>query len=302
MAIASLAARVITRCPMPLSPSTSAVAGADLVTVMLGWALKPRALRRRTYCGRRNIPWPSAPVRSASVISSAQRAASASGRPAATNESLSSEVTARAGTRIMPASAISSSLDLSQTFLAQDLRRVTAEDNVAVGRGDVRRTHLPHAFSGAHVVRIIAAEEHPICADRGNQKFQRCLGVQNGVVEEAVEIPRRRMLHMHFRFRPHLPAVHPAAALVWDEAAAVRHDEIQLGMALEHAAENQAGAGDGGVERIADQVAEIIRAQPVGAGDIAGMDHHEGVEFGGRGPERLEARIVEILAVDVGAD
>src|ERR1700722_19693347 len=236
MAIASLAARVITRCPMPLSPSTSAVAGADFVTVMLGWALKPRAFSRRTYCGRRRMPWPSAPVRSASVISSAQRTASALGKPAGTNESVSSEVTARAGTRIMPASAI----DSSQTFLAQNFRRVTAENDVAVGRRNIRRTHLPHAFSGAHVVRVIAAEEHPIGADRGNQKFQRRLGVQNGVVEEAVEIRRRRMLHMHFRLRPHLPAMHPAAALVRNKTAAVRHDEIQLGMPLQHAAENQA--------------------------------------------------------------
>src|SRR5580704_180466 len=175
MAIASLAARVITRCPMPLSPSTSAVAGADLVTVMLGWALKPRAFSRRTYCGSRNMPCPSAPVRSASVISSAQRAASASGKPAATNESFSSDVTARAGTRVMPASSI-----LSQPFLAQDLCRVVAENDVAVSGGNIGRAHLPHAFSGAHVVRVIAAEEHPIGADRGNQEFQRRLGVQDG--------------------------------------------------------------------------------------------------------------------------
>src|SRR5580698_5493398 len=117
---------------MPLSPSTNAVAGAVRVTVMFGRALKPFAFSRRTYCGSRKMPWPSAPVRSASVISSAQRAASASGKPAATNESLSSEVTARAGTRVMPASAIA----LSQTFLAQDLGRVIAEDDVAVGGGD----------------------------------------------------------------------------------------------------------------------------------------------------------------------
>src|SRR4029077_16553858 len=235
MAIASLAARVITRCPMPLSPSTTAVAGADFVTVMLGCALKPRALSRRTYCGSRKMPWPSAPVRSASVINSAQRAASAAGRPAATNESVSSEVIARAGTRVMPASAMSSSLGSSQTLLAQDLRRVIAENDVAVGRGNVRRTHLPHAFAGAHVVRIIAAEEHPIGADRGNEKFQRRLGVHNGVVEEAVEIRRRRMLDVHFRLRPHLPAVHPAPALIGNEAAAMRHDEIELGMPLQYA-------------------------------------------------------------------
>src|SRR6202008_2469250 len=216
-ATASLAARVIPRCPMPLSPSTSAVAGADFVTVMLGCALKPRSFSRRPSCGSRTMPSPSAPVRSASVISSAPRAASAAGKPAATNESVSSEVTARAGTRIMPASAISSSPASSQTLLAQDLRRVTAENNVAVGFGDVRGTNLPHAFARTHVVWIIAAEEHPIGADRGNEKFQRRLGVQDGVVEEAVEKRRRRMLHMHLRLRPHLPAVHPAAALIRNE-------------------------------------------------------------------------------------
>src|SRR6202044_754313 len=229
---------VITRCPMPLSPSTKAVAGAVFVTVMFGRLLNPPAASRRTYCGSRNMPWPSAPVRSASVISSAQRAAWAPGNPAATNESVSSEVTARAGTHVMPASVMSSSPASSETLLAQDLRRVTAENDVAVGRGDVGRTHLPHAFTRAHVVRVIAAEEHPIGADRGNQKFQRRLGVQNGVVKEAVEIRRRRMFHMHLRLRPHLPAMHPAAALVRNEAPAVRHDEIELRVSLQHAAKN----------------------------------------------------------------
>ena len=50
------AARDITRWPMPLSPSTIAVAGAERDTVMFGCLLKPPALRRRTYCGRRKMP------------------------------------------------------------------------------------------------------------------------------------------------------------------------------------------------------------------------------------------------------
>jgi hypothetical protein len=93
IAIASLAARVITRWPMPLSPSTSAVAGPVRVTVMFGLRIEAAGLERRTYCGSRKMPWPSAPVRSASVISSAQRAASAPGKPAATKQSLISAVT-----------------------------------------------------------------------------------------------------------------------------------------------------------------------------------------------------------------
>ena len=44
----------------------------ERVTVMFGRLLKPPALSRRTYCGRRNTPCASAPVRSASPISSAQ--------------------------------------------------------------------------------------------------------------------------------------------------------------------------------------------------------------------------------------
>src|SRR5580693_1890900 len=148
---------------MPLSPSTSAVAGAVFDTVMAGRVLKPPAFSRRTYCGRRSTPWPSAPVRSACVISSAQRAASAAGRPAATNESTIRAVTARAGTRAKSASAIV----LSQTLLAQDRRRMAAQNGIAVGGRDGGGAHLPHAFARSHVVGIIAAEEHPIGAGRG---------------------------------------------------------------------------------------------------------------------------------------
>ena len=187
-------------------------------------------------------------------------------------------------------------------LLPEDRRRVSAENRVAVGGGDIGGLDLPHAFAGAHVVGIIAAEKDAVGAGRADQKFQRRLGVGDGVVAQAVEITLRRMFQMQFRLRPHLPAMHPAAALIGNEAAGMHHDEIERGITLHHAAEDQARRGNGGVERIADQVVEIIRAQPVGAGDIAGMDHHEGVELGGGRPDRLEARIVEILAVDVRGD
>ena len=57
-------------------------------TVMFGRGLKPPAFRRRTYCGSRNTPCASAPVRSASPISSAHLAASSRGSPAAASASV----------------------------------------------------------------------------------------------------------------------------------------------------------------------------------------------------------------------
>src|SRR6267154_542807 len=85
--IAVFAAKLITTCPMPLSPSTSAIPAASRATRTFGFTLTapPRILR--TYCCRRKIPWPSAPWRSARTISSAQVAASLAGRPTATSAS-----------------------------------------------------------------------------------------------------------------------------------------------------------------------------------------------------------------------
>src|SRR5215469_5082639 len=301
IAMASLAARDITKCPMPLSPSTSAVAGAVRDTVMFGRLLKPPALSRRTYCGRRKMPWPSAPVRSASLISSAQRAASGCGSPAAASASAISALVARAGMR---ATSLVSILfrRCRLALLFQNGRGVIAENRVAIGRRNAERAHLAHTFHRTHVVGIIAAEKHPRRADRGDQKFQRRFGMQYGVVEKAIEIFLRRLFQVHFRLGAHLPAVHPASALIGNKAAAMDHEKIELGIARQDAAEDQARGRDGGVERIADQVVEIISAQPVGAGDIAGMDQYQGVELGGRRPERFEPRVVEIAAADIGPD
>src|ERR1700691_4142164 len=54
----------------------------------------------------------------------------------------------------------SASLDRCRlTLLAQDRRRVTTENFVAVGGGDGERADVPHAIQHAHVIGIIAAEE-----------------------------------------------------------------------------------------------------------------------------------------------
>ena len=67
-------------------------------------------------------------------------------------------------------------------------------------------------------------------------------------------------------------------------------------------AKSEAGGGDRGVERIADEVAEIIVLQPVGRRRRGRVDEDEGAELRRGRPDRLQLRIVEIAAPDVRAD
>jgi len=76
--IAIAAARLMTRCPMPLSPLTSAVEACSRTTRMFGLVLKPPARMRLAYCGNRLTPWPSEPCKSACAISAATTPASRS--------------------------------------------------------------------------------------------------------------------------------------------------------------------------------------------------------------------------------
>ncbi len=82
----------------------------------------------------------------------------------------------------------------------------------------------------------------------------------------------------------------------------MREADFQRRMALEHAAEHETRGGDGGVERIADQVAEIVGRQPIRPRHVDGVEQNERIELGGRGPDRLELGIVEVLARHVRAD
>src|SRR5215470_10856066 len=149
---------------MPLSPSIRAVAGAVFSMRISGRLLKPPALRRRTYCGSRNTPWPSAPVRSASVINCAHWAASAAGNSAAIRASAIRPQIACAGTRTKVGIATSPSPHVAPSVragLTDERQGPIAEDRCLVGLRNRQRPDLPHALERTHVVRIVAAEHHP---------------------------------------------------------------------------------------------------------------------------------------------
>src|ERR687892_2886971 len=126
-------------------------------------------------------------------------------------------------------------------------------------------------------------------------------GRAGSVVEEAGERGGRGDLQALLRLLALAPAVDEARLLVRQEAAAVRQEDLEVGMALEHPCEDQAGGGDRGIERVADEVAEIIILQPVGRGRCGRVDEDQVAELRRGGPDRFRARIVESAAPHVRA-
>src|SRR5713226_9532137 len=73
-------------------------------------------------------------------------------------------------------------------------------------------------------------------------------------------------------------------------------------MSLEHSAENELRKGDRRVERIADDIRQVVPGQASAQRRADGMHKDERTEILGRRPEGFETLVVEVHAVDVCAD
>src|SRR5690606_6503733 len=103
------------------------------------------------------------------------------------------------------------------------------------------------------------------------------------------------------RFRPYLMAVVEATDAEHAIAASMREDRLQLRQAVEDAAEDERGERHRGLERIADEIAQMVLLQPGIGAATAGMVIDDGAEAGGRLKHREEGRIVPVRAVDMRA-
>src|SRR5712691_4789280 len=141
---------------------------------------------------------------------------------------------------------------------AKHARRVAAEDQVAIVRGNRKLADARDAIEIPHVEGIIAAEQDVRRADRRDQEFERRPGMKNGVVEQAGDRVLRAVLKLDLGLGPDLETVPEAAGLIGQESAAVREADLEPGIVLDHAAEHEARARDGGLERQADEVLQVI--------------------------------------------
>src|SRR5512135_1796973 len=99
--------------------------------------------------------------------------------------------------------------------------------------------------------------------------------MQDRVVVKTLRDVRRLLGNIFFRFGPYLPAMFPTRRLIRREAAAMGEHDGQLGMTVEYTTKVEAGRADGSVERITDQVVQIIGLHPIGARNVVGMHENE---------------------------
>src|SRR6266436_9005891 len=120
------------------------------------------------------------------------------------------------------------------------------------------------------------------------------------VIRKALQVGARRIGHPRVvELRPYLPAVIEAANQNGESAATMGQVDLELRMAVEHAAEDQVGSGDRGLERIAEQVREVIGLGAIAAQSRQWMQENRQVERLNAREDRLKQRIVEVLSFDV---
>src|SRR5439155_2622656 len=93
-----------------------------------------------------------------------------------------------------------------------------------------------------------------------------------------------------------------AADVVRQEAVAMNEYYGEFGESVQRSAEDQAGGGQGRLERIADQVVQVVAPEPLDRLEQERMQHDRSGEIRGRLPERVEGRIAERPAERVGID
>src|SRR6266542_1189667 len=153
----------------------------------------------------------------------------------------------------------------------------------------------------AHVEAEVGADGHAVRPDRGDEIPERPRVVADGVVGEAAEIGAEGLLRALLRLGANLLAVTEPAVKIRQRPARVGQADLERREPVEHATEDQMRRGDGGVEWIAEEIAQVEGREPLGADHAERMEQHGQTERGGALEDREEGRIGELPPADIGA-
>ncbi len=171
---------------------------------------------------------------------------------------------------------------------------VAAEHSGLVVLGEGEGTHRPDRVVETHVEWVVRAEEDVFGTGEAQKGPEQLLVVEHGVEVE----PADRLLGIEVRprasLRPLLPGPPDPGGEGGQDTAPVGEEDLQVGVTVEHAGEDELSGGGGRLDRVADGVPHVVLAEEVDReATAARMDEDEGVELLGRNPQRLERAVTE---------
>src|SRR5262249_3233763 len=119
---------------------------------------------------------------------------------------------------------------------------------------------------------------------------------------DFLQIGARWVRQVTVRIRARPPGMVDPPRIGAQKSAAVNGQDLQAGVALKYAVENQIMQRDRGIERIADHIVEVEAREPVGLGESGRMDQNKRAEFFGLAPERGKCRVRQFPARNIGQD
>src|SRR5689334_24048752 len=136
-----------------------------------------------------------------------------------------------------------------------------------------------------HIEWVIAPHYDLRHADRVDEVAQRLRLVHEGVVPDPAQILDRRSRRCRLRLRAHRVTVVRASTVAREISASVRGDDLKARVTIEHPTEDEMRQRDRRLEGLADDVAQVVRADTLPERGAEWMNEHDGTEFFGRRPE-----------------
>ena len=155
-----------------------------------------------------------------------------------------------------------------------------------------------------HVSRIISPHQNPLGSTSTYKVVQGRVRMEDRIEPTLLEVFSRRVVKMNARFWAHRVAMIPAADLIRDKTTPMGKPNSKRRVPGKYAPEDHARDGNRSLNKIAYEVAKVVTIKSFATSNIvrAGVNLDRNPELGHFGEERLERRIIQILAVDVRAD
>ncbi len=82
----------------------------------------------------------------------------------------------------------------------------------------------------------------------------------------------------------------------------VREDDPQIRVTFEHTAEDEPRPSQRRLDRVADQIVQVVAAHPFYADDVVWVDQNHQPQLFGPLPERVQRGIVQLDAIEIRRD